>query len=76
MRLSLRHKAEQTWDVTQYIWLENVSPDHIMLHLPSGELRLDKGRRLRFRSDILDQPQVIELLDAGKLAGAPPAGRR
>ena len=68
MRLSLRRPKEDTWEVEQYVWLENIGDEHLMLNLKSGKLRLDKGRRYRFRTDILDDPQIHELLDARKLA--------
>ena len=68
MRLSLRKPKEDTWEVEEYVWLENIGDEHLMLHLKSGDLRLDVGRRYRFRKDILDDPQIHELLDARKLA--------
>ena len=68
MRLSLRKPKEDTWEVEDFIWLENIGDEHLMLHLKSGDLRLDKGRRYRFRKDILDDPQIHALLDARKLA--------
>ncbi len=68
MRLSLRKPPEDTWEVKEYIWLENIGDKHLMLHLKSGDLRLDKGRRYRFRKDILDDPQIHRLLDARQLA--------
>ncbi len=68
MRFSLRKPKEDTWEVEDYIWLENIGDEHLMLQLKSGSLRLDKGRRYRFRKDILEDPQVHALLDARKLA--------
>ena len=68
MRLSLRKPKEDTWEVEEYVWLENIGDEHLMLHLKSGDLRLDVGRRYRFRKDILDDPQIHALLDARKLA--------
>lgn len=71
MRLPFSRRSfrqhEQSWDVDRYIWLENTSTEHILLRLPSGNLRLDMKRSLRFEPDILDQPQVRELIDAGRL---------
>jgi len=66
MRLSLRKPPEDTWEISpnQYIWLENVGDSHVLLHLPSGDFRFDKGRKYRFRKDILDDPQIQELLDS------------
>lgn len=63
-----RRKAEQTWESDQYIWLENTGNRHIKLHLPSGELRLDMGRKLRFRPDILEIPQVKNLIESDQLS--------
>ncbi len=68
MRLSLRKPPEDTWEVKTYLWLENIGDEHLMLHLKSGDLRLDKGRRYRFRPDILEDPHIQALLDARKLA--------
>jgi hypothetical protein len=70
MRLSLRKPQEDTWEISkeQYIWLENIGDEHLMLHLASGDMRLDKGRSYRFRRDILDDPAIQALLDAKKLA--------
>ena len=68
MRLpSLRHKKEDTWEVDNYVWLENIGDKHLVLNLASGALRLDKNRSYRFRSDILDNPQIHALLDERKL---------
>ncbi|HEY54317.1 MAG TPA: hypothetical protein G4N94_12780 [Caldilineae bacterium] len=63
-----QRKPEQTWKSDQFIWLENASDQHVKLHLPSGELRLDKGRKLRFQPDILDLPQVKSLIENGQLS--------
>lgn len=68
MRLPFRRKNKQDGQIDGVIWLENIGASHIMLHLASGELRLDQGRRQRFRRDILDQPQVKALIDAGQVA--------
>ena len=57
MRLPFQRKPNT------YLWLENASAEHIMLHLDSGDLRLDKGRKLRFRPDVLEQPQVKDLIE-------------
>ena len=68
MAFSFRKKPEETWTIDEYIWLENVSEHHILLQLDSGHLRLDQGRKLRFRSSVLDQVQVKTLIDDGQLA--------
>ncbi len=70
MRLSLRKPQEDTWEIPKndYVWLENIGDEHLMLHLDSGDFRFDMGRKYRFRKDILDDKQVHALLDARKLA--------
>ena len=68
MRFSLRRPQEDTWKIKQYVWLENIGDEHLMLHLASGDLRFDKGRKYRFRTDILDNPRIHALLDDRKLA--------
>ena len=70
MRLSLRKPQEDTWEIDKddYIWLENIGYEHLMLHLASGDFRFDKGRKYRFRKDILQDKQVHAMLDARKLA--------
>ncbi|MCS7040571.1 MAG: hypothetical protein RMN24_10430 [Anaerolineae bacterium] len=71
MRIPLWHRSrpvrEHTWDVHDVVWLENNGDENLILHLPSGEFRLDRGRRQRFRADILQHPQVQALRDAGKI---------
>jgi hypothetical protein len=71
MRIPLWHRSrtarEHTWDVHDVVWLENNGNENLILHLPSGEFRLDRGRRQRFRGDILRHPQVQALMDAGKI---------
>lgn len=68
MHLSLRRPPQASYKINRYVWLKNISDEHIMLHLGSGDLRLDKGHQFRFRPDIREQPQVKALLAAGKLA--------
>lgn len=72
MRLPFLNRSsrqiQQAWENESYIWLENISNEHVLLQLPSGDLRLDMKRSLRFRPEILDQPQVQALIEADKLA--------
>ncbi len=63
-----RRPPQANYKVKRTIWLQNTSDQHIMLHLASGDLRLDKGHRQRFTPDVLENPQVKALLDAGQLA--------
>lgn len=51
-----------------YLWLQNRSRDHLILHLPSGDFRLDQGRRQRFRRAVAALPQVAALIDSGQIA--------
>jgi|GEM_PF-2463064 len=71
MRIPLWHRSrtarEHTWDVHDVVWLENTGDEHLILDLPSGEFRLDRGRRQRFRQDILRHPQVQALITAGQI---------
>jgi len=67
MKLSLQRPKENSWEINSYIWLENVGDKHLLLHLTSGDLRLDKGRKYRFQKSILDDPQIHTLLDDRKL---------
>lgn len=64
----LSRRPQQDWQNGPVVWLENISDEHVMLRLPSGDLRLDRKRSLRFRPDVLDQPQIQALIDADKLA--------
>jgi hypothetical protein len=71
MRLSLPKRktptAAVTWDVQDFVWLENASNENFLLDLPSGTLRLDMKRAQRFRTDILGLPQIQALVTEGKL---------
>ncbi len=71
MRIPLWHRSrvtrEHTWNVHDMVWLENSGDENIILCLSSGEFRLDKGRRQRFRQEILNHPQVQTLIAAGKI---------
>lgn len=64
----LSRQSQQDWESGPTIWLENISNEHVLLSLPSGDLRLDMKRSLRFRPDILEQPQIQALINADKLA--------
>jgi hypothetical protein len=56
-----------TWEVKDFVWLENTSNENFLLDLPSGTLRLDMKRAQRFRPDILALPQIQTLVTEGKL---------
>ena len=58
---------ELTWEVKDFVWLENTSNENFLLDLPSGTLRLDMKRAQRFRPDVLGLPQIQTLVSEGKL---------
>ena len=62
-----RRKTEQTYITEKYVWLENSGDQHIKLNMASGNLRLDVGRKYRFQPDILELPQVKNLISDGHL---------
>ncbi|RME64477.1 MAG: hypothetical protein D6790_03175 [Caldilineae bacterium] len=59
-----------TWieDPEEVIYLVNRSQENFILHLPTGQVRLDVGRRIRTLRSIAKVDQVRKLLDAGKVA--------
>ncbi|NOZ50939.1 MAG: hypothetical protein GXP37_12990 [Chloroflexi bacterium] len=67
MHLSFRRPPNATYLVRRSVWLQNTSDQHILLHLGTGEVRLDKDHRLRFHPDILHNAQVKALVEAGKM---------
>ncbi len=71
MRLPLPKRKsstpELTWEVQDFVWLENTSNENFLLDLPSGALRLDMKRAQRFRADVLGLPQIQSLVTEGKL---------
>lgn len=58
---------ELTWNLKEFVWLENTSNENFLLDLPSGTLRLDMKRAQRFRPDVLGLPQIQALVTEGKL---------
>ncbi len=64
----LRHPPNANYKIARSVWLKNVSDEHIMLHLGTGDLRLDKDHRLRFHPDVLEHAQVKALIEAEKIA--------
>ena len=59
-----------TWleDPKDVIVLANRSDRNYILDLPTGQYRLDAGRRMRTLRSILDIGQIRELVSAGQLA--------
>lgn len=60
-----------TWKPTAVLEATNVSNENLLLELPGGLLRLDAGRTLRLTASALDQPQVVQLVNAGKIKVKP-----
>jgi hypothetical protein len=67
MKLSLnrRHLSRPAWKPGKYVTLRNLGDRHILLELPTGHFRLDKGRAHRFTADVLQTEAVRRLLEAG-----------
>jgi uncharacterized protein (DUF1015 family) len=60
-------KSTVTWKRSDILEITNVSSENFLLELPSGSQRLDAGRTQRFTGSILDLPQVVTLVNSGKL---------
>ncbi len=55
------------WKPSKYLVLENVSDEHIALHLPTGRQRVDVGQRLLVAPEIAHDPEVQRYVQEGKL---------
>lgn len=55
------------WKPSKYVVLQNVSDEHIALHLPSGRQRIDVGQRLLVPPEIAHDPEVQRYVQEGKL---------
>ena len=62
-----RRSSRPAWKPGKYVTLRNASERHILLNLPTGTLRLDKGHALRFTADVVDVEMVRKLIDAGEI---------
>lgn len=62
-----RPSPRPAWKPGKYVTLRNASDHHILLDLPTGHLRLDKGRALRFTADVVNVEAVRKLIDAGEI---------
>ena len=63
-------RDEYTWieKPEDIIVLANRSSQNFILDLPAGRCRLDAGRRMRTLRSILTYPQILALVNEGKLA--------
>ncbi len=67
--MSKRSYDDITWlkDPKDVIVLANRSRKNYILELPTGQYRLDVGRKMRTLRSILDFGQVKELVSSGQL---------
>jgi len=67
--VSKRSYDDITWleDPKDVIVLANRSEKNFILELPTGQYRLDAGRRMRTLRSILDFGQINELVASGQL---------
>ena len=67
--MSKRSYDDITWlqDPKDVIVLTNRSEKNFILELPTGQYRLDSGRRMRTLRSILDFGQISELVSSGQL---------
>lgn len=55
------------WKVERYVVLRNVSDRNVHLHLPTGDLRVEKGRQVLVEPDIDQLPEVQQYIQQGWL---------
>ncbi len=67
----MANKSPFTWKPTDIIEVTNASSENFMLELESGSLRLDAGRTLRLTASALEQPQLMSLINQGKIKTQP-----
>ena len=60
-------KSPFMWKPTDILEITNVTQENFLLQLDSGTQRLDAGRTMRFTASTLDVPQVVVLVNGGKL---------
>ncbi len=67
--VSKRSYDDITWleDPKDVIVLANRSQKNFILELPTGQYRLDAGRKMRTLRSILDFGQISELVSSGQL---------
>ncbi len=68
--MAKRSYDDITWleDPKDVIVLANRSSRNYILDLPTGQYRLDAGRRMRTLRSILEISQIQALVDSGQLA--------
>lgn len=62
---------ERDWDPEKWVLVTNSSAQNILLDLPTGFFRLDRGRSFRMTPDIADLPQVKDLVASGQVEIGP-----
>jgi len=67
----MAQKQPFTWNPTAVVEVANASDENILLELESGRLRLDVGRTLRMTASALQQPQLVALVNTGKVKVKP-----
>ncbi|GAB4568535.1 MAG: hypothetical protein Kow0047_21470 [Anaerolineae bacterium] len=55
----------------EIIVMHNVSENNIALNLPTGRFRLDKGTSRMMAANVLEDPTVKALIEAGKIRWEP-----
>lgn len=59
--------ASFSWRPDDIVELSNISKENFLLELGSGSQRLDAGRTVRLTASVLDLPEIVTLVNAGKL---------
>ena len=62
-----RSTPDQDWDPQGFVFVHNKTSQNILLDLPTGAFRLDAGRTFRMTPDIVDVPQVKDLIAQGQV---------
>lgn len=55
------------WKPRGYVTLRNVSDHNIVLHLPTGRQRIDRGRTLLVTPEVAHHPEVQKYMQDGLL---------
>ncbi len=62
-----RSTLDHDWDPQGFVFIRNKTSQNILLDLPTGAFRLDAGRSFRMTPDIVDVPQVKDLVAGGHI---------